>query len=386
MSADQPPGSGQPPPGYGQQPPPGYGQQPPPGYYGPPGWGPPRVEAPSPGPVPIRPMGLGEVLDGSFKLLRADFVPLLLAIVVVVVPTAAIAVALSLRFQQGLIDLASVTDFTAIGDVLGTLPIGSALGLVGVSVLQYLLLLAATAAVYRIAAARYLGRSESVGDALAGGFRRLLPLIGASLLIGLVALVAILVCVALATAAFVGAATVGNTAVTVVLVLVGLLPLLAAVAVGLGVYTATLLAAPAIVVEEAGVIASIQRSWRLVRPRFWPVLGTWLLALLVSNVIGFAFGGIPSFIGGLFPFSAWGQVLTQVGTALSTLVTTPIVALVTLMLYFDARIRQEGFDLEFRAADVGGGATGPGGGGGQGGGGQGVYGPGPGPGPGVFPG
>src|SRR5205823_2675989 len=58
-----PPGYGQP--GYGQ--PPGYGQGPRP--YG--SWTPPP-QAPKPGVIPLRPLGVSELLDGAFTSIRRN--------------------------------------------------------------------------------------------------------------------------------------------------------------------------------------------------------------------------------------------------------------------------------------------------------------------------
>ena len=70
-------GYGQPPPGYGQ--PGGYGQQ---GGYPPPGGqqgAPPsyprwqsQPQAPKPGVIPLRPLGVGEILDGAFTSIRRN--------------------------------------------------------------------------------------------------------------------------------------------------------------------------------------------------------------------------------------------------------------------------------------------------------------------------
>src|ERR1035438_4102399 len=64
---------GQPPPtqGYGQPPPTqGYGQPPPQYGYGQPpgsGWAPQAPSAPKPGVIPLRPIAVGEILDGAFS-------------------------------------------------------------------------------------------------------------------------------------------------------------------------------------------------------------------------------------------------------------------------------------------------------------------------------
>ena len=82
-----PPGHGQAPPGYGPPPPgqpggygqAGYGQ---PGYRQPGGYGPPapppaypwhsQPQAPKPGVIPLRPLGVGEILDGAFTSIRRN--------------------------------------------------------------------------------------------------------------------------------------------------------------------------------------------------------------------------------------------------------------------------------------------------------------------------
>src|ERR1035438_2427493 len=80
-SYGQPPptqGYGQPPPtqGYGQPPPTqGYGQPPPQYGYGQQpggGWPPQAPPAPKPGVIPLRPVAVGEILDGAFSSIRQN--------------------------------------------------------------------------------------------------------------------------------------------------------------------------------------------------------------------------------------------------------------------------------------------------------------------------
>src|SRR5215472_2329483 len=76
-----PPGAGQPgPPGQprwygppaGQAPPGGYGYPPPPPGYGPRPYGPWQQQAPKPGVIPLRPLSVGELLDGAFTSIRRN--------------------------------------------------------------------------------------------------------------------------------------------------------------------------------------------------------------------------------------------------------------------------------------------------------------------------
>src|ERR1017187_4044878 len=74
----QPGEYGQPPPpySYGQPPPKqGYGQPPPQYGYGQPpgsGWAPQAPSAPKPGVIPLRPIAVGEILDGAFSSIRQN--------------------------------------------------------------------------------------------------------------------------------------------------------------------------------------------------------------------------------------------------------------------------------------------------------------------------
>jgi hypothetical protein len=48
--------------------------------------------------------------------------------------------------------------------------------------------------------------------------------------------------------------------------------------------------------------------------------------------------------------AAW--PLLAVGQIVGSMVTVPFVAIVAILLYYDGRIRQEGFDLQLMAADL----------------------------------
>ncbi|MDQ1402447.1 MAG: hypothetical protein QOG03_763, partial [Actinomycetota bacterium] len=60
---------------------------------------------------------------------------------------------------------------------------------------------------------------------------------------------------------------------------------------------------------------------------------------------------IPTLLAFVAPHSVrW--LLIGLGSGLATLLTVPIVAVVATLVYFDARIRTEGFDLQMIAADL----------------------------------
>jgi hypothetical protein len=78
------------------------------------------------------------------------------------------------------------------------------------------------------------------------------------------------------------------------------------------------------------------------------VLGIALVSGLLASVLGNVLGGVPTAIA-LAIGLKWAWPLLAVGSIISALVTTPFVAIVATLIYFDGRIRQEGFDLQVMA-------------------------------------
>ena len=112
-----------------------------------------------------------------------------------------------------------------------------------------------------------------------------------------------------------------------------------------------LVTTPAVMVEELGPIQAMARSVTLVRTRFWPVMGigvlSGLLALVLESILSWPFGLVATVIG-----FRWGWILAAIGEILPALVTMPLVAIVATLVYFDLRIRNEGFDLQMIAAEL----------------------------------
>ncbi|HET9677849.1 MAG TPA: hypothetical protein VFP21_10140 [Solirubrobacterales bacterium] len=96
-----------------------------------------------------------------------------------------------------------------------------------------------------------------------------------------------------------------------------------------GLYLATIWAviAPAIVIERRGVFDAFGRSRQLVKGQGWPVLGTIVVAYLISFIAGLAFIAIANSI-------ADGPLLRIVFSALASTITAPVAALVAAVLYF----------------------------------------------------
>jgi hypothetical protein len=112
-----------------------------------------------------------------------------------------------------------------------------------------------------------------------------------------------------------------------------------------------LVTTPVVMVEESGPIQSMARSVTLVRPRFWPVMaigiGSGLLASLLGNILATPFAVAALAVG-----YRWGWILAAIGAILPALITTPFVSILATLVYFDLRIRNEGFDLQMIAAEL----------------------------------
>lgn len=95
---------------------------------------------------------------------------------------------------------------------------------------------------------------------------------------------------------------------------------------------------PIIVLERGGVWAALGRSAALSRGRKWHILNTLGLVAIIYYVIVLGVSLLGS-IGGNFTIS------TTV-SAVATVLVYPVVAITEALLYYDARIRSEGLDIE----------------------------------------
>lgn len=280
-------------------------------------------------------MGLGDVLDGAFRLLKANFSTIFLVALVFSLPLQLIAALLQ-----------SDQPTTALNPETGTLTTGPQVQLggsdVAVTILSLLVAVFLGGAVIRIVASSYLGQQLSAGEAINVALRRSPTLLGAFLLCGLVLIVAALGCALLAILLALASPVLG--------VLVGVL-LTLAVILALG----TLLTGtyPAVVVEQVGPLKGIGRSFSLMSKRFWPYLGTVVMAGVIYLVLALIIQGIFTALASGFGFdSPMGVLSLTVGGTLTSVVIMPFVLIVATLLYFDSRIRFEGFDLQMIAAEL----------------------------------
>lgn len=320
----------------------------------------PPPQAPRPGIIPLRPLALGDILDGSIKLIRGNpRATLGLSAVVAAIATLPVTVgqAIMLRGYGAALSRGSETPET-----LRALPFGEAAQIIGM-LLSFVMTFFATTILTGILT-RVLGRAVFGGRITAGEAWRLArprvpALLGLVLLQGLIllapALVAITAFVSLAMAGSLD--EVSNSGVGALLLIL-LLFILLYIPYVLFFQAKLALAAPSVVLEGLGATESLRRSWLLVKGDSWRVLGIVLLTGLIAGVVGgvlsFPFslaGTLLGFFGGGSAASAIiGALLVSAGGILTSMITFPFQAGVNGLLYADRRMRAEAFDLVLRTA------------------------------------
>lgn len=324
-------------------------------------------------PPRLRPLALGDLLDGVFRIYRSNFLTLIAIVAVLQVPLLVAQILLDAllgaRSIQNIQDLVeALARFDPRFDSFNDLPLGSVvpyfaitfgIALVQGLVVQQLVQGALAAAV----ADTYLGRPVTVGGAYGKVLPHLPALIGGGLLLGLLAFAVIGVAVGLVAglAVLLVAGAGGGSVSPGGAVAAGVAVALLFVAVVFAVVVATALVlvrfaffVQAVVVERRGPVDALRRSWRLVRGSYWRVLGIVLLLLLLVYILV----GLPTGIAGVvinivFPdplrhFALRQSLSTLIGY-LSQIVVLPLQLIAYTLLYYDLRVRKEGYDIELLA-------------------------------------
>ena len=314
-------------------------------------WGARPVEL-KPGIVPLRPLGLGEVLDGAVAVLRRYPRPALGLAALVAVVTTALNIVLLVTTLRPLLEIDEAAlnagSTAALGDALaGAAAFGSLSGLL--SVLSGAVL---TGAITLVVGKAVLGEPLSFSDAWSQLRPRLLPLVGLALLV----LVVVAGVLALGLAVGIGVIAAGGALAA----LAGVPLVLAGIAVAVWLYVRLSLAPCALVLERVGIGTSLRRSAVLVRRDWWRIFGILLLTFLVggfvSQVVQLPFAvlgaGSPAalFDPNTDVLGTRSLVLSAVGAGIASTLVMPFTAGVRALLYVDRRMRAEGLDVALAAA------------------------------------
>ncbi|HEX5495203.1 MAG TPA: hypothetical protein VFX70_11585 [Mycobacteriales bacterium] len=278
----------------------------------------------TPGSVPLRPLELGDILDGTFATIRRN-------------PRATLGLSALLVTGQELLVLAAqaltgglpTATFGSGEDTFGLPDLGTAIGFVISAVVGAVL----GGMIVVVVSEDVLGRRTTAGQV----WRRVRPRTGALL---------------------------------VAAVLVGVLPYLGLallVVPGVLVWGGWALTTPALVLEGLGPFRAVRRSWRLVRPAFGRVWAVRALSVLLGDImrllvaVPFALVATGSAVltgaGQGAPLPGYALALVALGAIVAGTLVEPFVAGVSALLYVDRRMRAEGLDIVIALAGRG---SGPG--------------------------
>ena len=104
------------------------------------------------------------------------------------------------------------------------------------------------------------------------------------------------------------------------------------------------LIAPVIMLESVGAQEGRRRSWELVSGNRGKIFVVLLVVGLLTGVFSIAVDVVlPLF----FDATTWGgRVSLQIAAQLLSYLVVPVTTIANVLLYYDLRIRKEGFDLE----------------------------------------
>ncbi len=306
-----------------------------------------------PGVVPLRPLTLGDLYGGATLTIRRNpsatvGLAALVTLAFMLVPIV-LTVVLGAGGALPSLDLNSSgsNPDSGVGIDAASLVSGVFGGLAGIVI---------TGMVMRVMEQAVVGRRLRAGQAWRRARGRVLPLLGFSLLAGLI--IGLVVTLPIGVGVLVGVLA-SSTGLAIGLGILG--GLLGVVACVFFYVRFILLAPPNLVIEGNGVIGSMRRAWVLSRGQFWRLFGiallTSVMAGIVSQIVTIPFT-ILGFVGLFFLPGSWGVVgllmCTYVARVITGAITSPFTGGVTALQYYDQRFRKEGHDIELLGRPAGG--------------------------------
>jgi len=299
--------------------------------------------APRPGIVPLRPLGVGEVLDGAFRAIRRYPKATLGLAACVMLAVEVIEFAAQAWLLVGVTPPPDGTTLSDAGDYFARVGTTAIIGVL-VSALATLVL---TGLLTAVVGEAVLGRPVQVSDA----WRRVRPLLprlaGVSVIVFFVPMLTTLLG---ALAGIIVLAVSGGSGGGLALFIIGAI---AGGLVGIWLYVGMLFAPAAVVLEGQRVGAALRRSRALVRTSWWRVFGITVLAAIIAGVVsnivalpfGFAGGTFSSLGGSPGELTFTALLFTSIGRLLAGTIARPFTAGISVLLYIDRRMRAEALDM-----------------------------------------
>jgi len=265
----------------------------------------------------LRPLRVGEILDAAIKVYLGNARTLIGLTAVVVVPLQLVSaiVLLSTVSTASAVPQGAFGAYSSGSDSAASLGASVVLGVTGV-----LVSLLTTAGCVKAVSDAYLGGEPGIASSLGFAVRRAVALFG----------------------------------MYIVYVLGLALGFVALIIPGIWLYGAWSVSAPALLIEGRSPVGALARSRQLVRGRWWPAAGVVLVAFVMVGVVG----GVLSGALGALVLTGKGSVVVNViavsfASAISSVLVRPFQAAVTTVLYYDLRVRRDGYDIALLAEQLG---------------------------------
>ncbi|CAN5554042.1 hypothetical protein BH11ACT8_BH11ACT8_27880 [soil metagenome] len=294
--------------------------------------------------MPLRPLGLGDIYDAAFRIIRFNPRATVGSAVIVAAGAALVPllVVAALTWTIGLTyDPGSTRNDSTAGDIVSFGSVGL------ISFLSSIGLIFVTGMVAHVSAAAAIGKRLTLGQAWAATAGKRWRLVGLAAIVGFgtALLVGAYVVAWFVVVVYAGTATIVLWGViTVPLFVLGLWFVWIRV---------TYLPVAALMLEDVGVLGAIGRGYALTRRQFWRVFGIALLTVIIGQVAG-GLLSLPFTIGGQIGVLTVGDdysvlvllVFQALGSIASTAFTAPFISAVTSLQYLDQRMRKEAYDVD----------------------------------------
>ncbi len=277
----------------------------------------------------LRPMSVGEVLDASIKVYRTFFKVMTKSVAALIVPIYAILVLVIISGLPRVQNPSSSTiapQYQNSPTGIHTAAVWTLLAAVLVIyAVQWLSLQLALAACFKTVGDGYLGQHPTASDAIRVTLGKLHSIAWIAFLASIVTLV------------------------------LAVLSIFALGAAGVWVWVTWSVSIPVMLLEGTKGAGALKRSFQLVRGRWWPTFATLAVTAVIMVVayyiVSFAIN-VPLMLLGneSVAVSMAGSLIASV---VAVTLVTPFQASVITVMYFDLRVRKEGFDLALLANQLG---------------------------------
>jgi hypothetical protein len=244
-------------------------------------------------------MGVGDILDTTFRLYRQRFLTFLLIALAVYIPYAIL---------MGLFETSGPAFTAGTGPSAAPKfnPVGFSLQMIGVAFFSLIMFPLCLAAMVQNISASYLGEKLSAGDSYARAMPRVLPLLGTQFMVGVVIMIGFL------------------------------LFFVPGILFSLWFYVFI----PVVLLEGVAGFRAMSRSRELMRGNLGKAFTLGFVVSLLGLIFGWALQSVAKFIPWPHP------ALATFSLSILPALWLPIQTAPSILLYYDLRIRKEAFDLQ----------------------------------------